>query len=142
MEKFHRFEDCEAWKKAREFSHLIYTATRNELFSRDYSLKDQIRRAVVSAMSNIAEGFERRGDKELRYFLSIAKGSAGEVRAQLYVALDEHYITQEEFDVLYAKSLDVSRLISGLISYIDNKHSKVWVTTQNVIAFLSLAFCS
>ena len=121
MEKFSRFEDCEAWKKARELSHSIYAATRNERFSRDFSLIDQIRSAVVSIMSNIAEGFERKGDKELRHFLSIAKGSAGEVRAQLYVAFDEGYVSQEGFDLLYQKALDVSRLIAGLISYLDKK---------------------
>ena len=88
MATFHRFEDIDAWQKARELTRAVYAASRSGSFSKDFALRDQIRRASISVMSNIAEGFERGGNKEFRQFLSTAKGSAGEVRAQRYVALD------------------------------------------------------
>ena len=118
MAKITRFEDIESWKKARELNKRIYTVTNGRAFSRDYSLRDQIRRASVSIMSNIAEGFERGGgDKEFcRY--SIAKGSAGEVRAQLYVALDADYLTPAEFEELTQLATDVSRLLSRFMQYL------------------------
>ncbi len=87
MAKIDRFEDIKAWQKARELNKEIYKISNNTLFEKDFGLKDQIRRASVSVLSNIAEGFERNGSKEFKQFLSIAKGSSGEVRAQLYVAL-------------------------------------------------------
>src|SRR5205085_12010986 len=89
MATFERFEDIEAWKKTRLLVNVIYKMTAVAEFARDYGLKDQIRRAAVSVLSNIAEGFEREGKTEFRRFLTIAKGSCGEVRAQLYVALDQ-----------------------------------------------------
>lgn len=92
-----RFEDLDAWKLSRELVNLIYDLTDKEEFKRDYSLKDQMHRCSVSVMSNIAEGFERGSDKDFARFLYIAKGSCGEIRSQLYVALDRRYITQEEF---------------------------------------------
>ena len=88
MSSFQRFEDIEAWQKARELTKAIYAMSNDGQFARDFGLRDQIRRASVSIMSNIAEGFERTGDAEFRHFRSMAKGSVGEVRAQLYVALD------------------------------------------------------
>ena len=94
MASFRTFEEIEAWKKSRELVRAIYQATSLGAFSTDYGLRDQIRRASVSIMSNIAEGFEREGTKEFVQFLSIAKASAGEVRSQLYVALDQGYIGQ------------------------------------------------
>jgi four helix bundle protein len=87
-------------------------------FSRDYGLKDQIRRASVSIMSNIAEGFERSGTGEFMQFLATAKGSAGEVRSQLYVALDQGYIDQAAFEGLANSATQISRMISGLMSYL------------------------
>ncbi len=84
--KIKKFEELESWKKARELTNTIYQATGTGRFTRDFGLKDQIRRASISILSNIAEGFERGGDKEFFQFLAIAKGSCGEVRAQLYVA--------------------------------------------------------
>ena len=83
MGKIERFEDIESWKLAREAVNLVYAATRQEMFSRDFALCNQIRRAGISILSNIAEGFERNGNKEFLQFLSVAKGSCGEVRAQL-----------------------------------------------------------
>jgi four helix bundle protein len=90
-------------------------------FASDHGLREQIRRAAVSIMSNIAEGFSRRTTKEFIQFLFIAKGSVAEVQSQLYVALDQSYITQEKFDELHSKSEGVARLISGFITYLLNK---------------------
>ncbi|MBX9578957.1 MAG: four helix bundle protein [Gemmataceae bacterium] len=119
MAKIERFEDIEAWKKARVLSNRVYAATNAGGFARDFELRNQIRRAVISVMSNIAEGFERGGgDREFRHFLSIAKGSAGEVRAQLYVALDNAYLTPAEFDELTALAMEVSRLLSRFMQYL------------------------
>ena len=111
------FEDLIAWQKARELVTRIYLVTRNELFRKDRSLSSQICRASVSVMSNVAEGFEREGDKEFIQFLSQAKASSGEVRSQLYVALDLGYVTEEEFNNLYNTAHEASRVISGLIGY-------------------------
>lgn len=113
-----RFEDIEAWKKGRELRKAIYAFSKRGEFARDFALKDQIRRAAISVTSNIAEGFERGGNKEFVQFLSNAKGSCGEVRDQLYVAIDEGYILQPDFDSLYGAALEVGRLISGFMSYL------------------------
>lgn len=115
MGKFERFEDIVAWQKSRDLARLIYGDTNQGTFSKDYGLKDQIRRAVVSISSNIAEGFERNGNKEFVQFLSQAKGSCGEVRSQLYVALDQQYISSDTFEDRYQRSIEISRLLSGLI---------------------------
>jgi four helix bundle protein len=98
MATIYRFEDLHAWKIARELTRDVYRITQGDKFSRDFGLTNQIRKASVSIMSNIAEGFERDGNKEFCNFLSIGKGSAGEVRSQLYVALDQDYIARNEFD--------------------------------------------
>jgi four helix bundle protein len=113
-----KFEDIESWKKARKLTKEIYEATATGKFLRDFALKDQIRRASVSILSNIAEGFERGGDKEFSQFLGIAKGSCGEVRAQLYVALDQGYLSQESFDTLSTHAVEVSELLSGFTRYL------------------------
>ena len=105
MATFIRFEDIEAWQKARQSTQVIYTITNPDKFGRDFSLKDQIRRASISIMSNIAEGFERESIKEFSHFLSIAKGSAGEVESQLYIAFDQNYITKQQFDDIFKISL-------------------------------------
>ena len=118
MAKFKKFEDIESWKKARTLTNEVYRASTSGLFSSDFGLKDQIRRAAVSILSNIAEGFERGGDKEFAQFLAIAKGSCGEVRAQLYVALDQGYFTQEEFERLTRTATEVGQLLSGLMKYL------------------------
>src|SRR4051794_20935381 len=97
MARIERFEDIEAWKLGRKATKLVYDATRTEEFCRDFALVNQIRRAAVSVLSNIAEGFERQGNKEFLQFLAVAKGSCGEVRAQLYVALDQDYIDELKF---------------------------------------------
>lgn len=93
-------------------------ASNRGAFAKDFGLKDQIRRAAVSVLSNIAEGYERGGTKEFVQFLSVAKGSAGEVRSQLYVALDQSYIDQKEFDELLAQVKQISKMITGLMNYL------------------------
>ena len=118
MGKITRFEDIESWKAAREVANLIYLASRGEKFSRDFALCNQIRRAAISIVSNIAEGFERDGNKEFLQFLSIAKGSCGEVRAQLYVAFDQEYLDKDTFDQLSTKLVSTSRLINGFMRYL------------------------
>ena len=118
MAKIERFEDIEAWKRARQLTKKIYDCTRAPRFARDFALKDQICRASVSTMSNMAEGFERGGNQEFIQFLATAKGSSGEVRSQLYVALDQGYITQQQFDEMYGDCSAISRMIAGFISYL------------------------
>ena len=118
MPSIHRFEDVEAWRKARELTSCVYRLTREGQFARDWGLKDQIRKSSVSIMSNIAEGFERRGDKEFSQFLAIAKGSAAEVKSQLYVARDAEFISQEAFESLACMAEDVIRMIGGFIGYL------------------------
>jgi four helix bundle protein len=118
MAKIGRFEDIESWKLAREVTRLVYEISTKGAFSKDFVLCNQIRRASISVLSNIAEGFERGGNKEFVNFLGIAKGSCGEVRCQLYVALDQSYIDQNQFDFIYEKLLETSRLISGLMKYL------------------------
>lgn len=113
-----KFEDIQSWKKARKLTQEIYQVTSNTEFNRDFGLKDQIRRAAVSILSNIAEGFERGGDKEFSRFLSIAKGSCGEVRAQLYVALDQGYLSNDGFEELSTQALEISELLQGFIRYL------------------------
>jgi four helix bundle protein len=122
--KIERFEEMEAWKAARELSQMVYGVTRDGTFARDYGLKDQIRRAAVSILSNLAEGFERGGNKEFLQFLAIAKGSCGEVRAQLYVALDQSYLSHEQWSTLNNKTSEISRLIAGFIRYLQQSEMR------------------
>ena len=119
-----RFEDIESWRKGRECTRLVYEMSSRDKFARDFALRDQIRRASISVMSNIAEGFERSGDREFINFLSIAKGSCGEARAQLYVALDQNYITEQEFSTADELFVETSRLISGFMKYLQQSELK------------------
>lgn len=121
--KIERFEDLICWQKARALTNAAYDLTRLPGFGKDSELNRQIRGAAVSAMSNIAEGFERWTRKEFVRFLDIAKGSAGEVRSQLYVALDQRYITAEQFEKTKAAALETSKLIAGLIGYLTEQSS-------------------
>jgi four helix bundle protein len=118
MATINRFEEIQGWRKARELAKAIYRASEQGRFGRDFGLRDQIRRASVSVLSNIAEGFDRGGTKEFVHFLYVAKGSLAEVRAQLYVALDQDYVGQTLFDELYELADETSRLINGLIEYL------------------------
>ncbi len=115
-----RFEDLRVWQLARLVTAEIYKVTNQDAFKRDYGLKDQIRRASVSIVSNIAEGNERKSQKEQLQFLNIAKGSAGEVRAQLYVSLDCGYLSDDEFQKLYDEVDHISRQLYKLIESINN----------------------
>jgi four helix bundle protein len=127
MAKICRFEDIEAWKKARELTKKIYEITTQGNLARDYTLKDQLRRAAISIMANIAEGFEREGNKEFKQFLAMAKGSVGEVKAQLYVALDASLIDSASFTSVMALADETARLIAGFLKYLkasDHKGSK------------------
>jgi four helix bundle protein len=118
MTTFKTFEDIEAWQKARNLTREIYVVSNLGSFSKDYGLRDQIRRAGVSIMSNIAEGFERGGTREFVQFLSIAKGSSGEVRNQLYVSVDQGYIDKDTFEQLFKLATETSRMIAGLMNYL------------------------
>lgn len=113
-----KFEDIVAWQKALELSDLIYEHSNKDKFSKDFGLRDQMRRASVSVVSNIAEGFEREGNNQFIYFLLVAKASAGELRAQLYITRNQKYISSKEFETLNSKVLEVSKTISGFISYL------------------------
>jgi len=119
-----RFEDIEAWKKARELSKRIHSISGEGIFSRDFELRGQIRSAAGSIMDNIAEGFERDGTKEFILFLSYSKGSAGEVKSQLYRALDNKYISEETFNNLYNNVDEISKMIKGLIGYLKKSDYK------------------
>jgi four helix bundle protein len=118
MATFKKFEEIEAWKKARQLTKRTYDVSRTGAFARDFSLRDQIRRASVSIMSNIAEGYDRSGTGEFIQFLSTAKGSAAEVRCQLYVAFDQAYINQDSFSELSDLAVETANLIGGLIKYL------------------------
>ena len=108
----------EVWKFAREYIAKIYEVTNCEKFNKDFALKDRLRKAGISIVSNISEGFERQGNAEFIRFLYIAKASAGETRAQLYIALDLDYLEEEDFKQLIAKSEVISKSISGFIKYL------------------------
>ncbi len=122
MSKIKRFEDIECWKKARQLVAEIYATTNNGLFAKDFSLKEQIRRASTSIMLNIAEGYARKTKKEFSRFLYIAHGSVAEVQSILYIALDLKYISQEKFNSLYVESEEISKMISGFIKYLSDKN--------------------
>ena len=118
MAAIERFEDIEGWKLARRVTKRVYDLSSTGEFSRDFALVNQIRRASISIMSNIAEGFERDGNKEFIQFLSIAKGSCGEVRSQLYIAADQEYVDARTFDDVLNLLVETSRTISGLMKYL------------------------
>ncbi len=118
MGKIEQFEDIQAWQKARELVSKIYSASNSGFFARDFGLRDQIRRAAVSIMLNIAEGFARKTNREFCQFLTIAHGSTAEVQAALYVALDQSYITREQFDLLYGAAEETSRMVKGFSKYL------------------------
>ena len=124
MAKIEKFQDLEAWKMSRNVNKKIYDLTRQELFSRDYALCNQIRRASISILSNIAEGFERNGDREFIQFLSIAKGSCGEVYSQLYIALDQNYLDEKTFKEISLDLESIGRTIGGLMKYLQQSELK------------------
>ena len=124
MATIKKFEDITAWQQARILSKNIYSITNAKPFSSDFDLRSQIRRASGSVMDNIAEGFERSGNKEFIHFLLIAKASNGEVRSQLYRAADRKHLTSENFDDLKLKSEIISRKITAFIKYLKESDKK------------------
>ena len=120
MATIKHFEDIEAWKTARQLTVLIYRLTEQGSFAKDFGLKDQIRRAVVSVMSNIAEGFESQTQAQFVRYLGHAKASAGEARSQLYVALDVGYLTKEQFEQAFELSDKVIRQIQRFMAYLES----------------------
>jgi four helix bundle protein len=120
MATFKKFEDIEAWKKARELTKRIYRTAKIGEFAKDFGLRNQICRAAVSIMSNIAEGYDRSGKGEFIQFLATAKGSAAEVRSQLYVALDQSYVNEDDFRELSLLAEETARIIGGLMKYLSS----------------------
>ncbi|MBK9526991.1 MAG: four helix bundle protein [Acidobacteria bacterium] len=118
MSSFRKFEDILAWQKARMLTKRVYQVTRQEEFARDYGLRDQIRRASVPIMANIAEGFGRKTNKEFANFLVMSHGSAAEVQSHLYIALDLTYIDDETFKELYALVDEISLMIMALCQHL------------------------
>ncbi|HOZ36940.1 MAG TPA: four helix bundle protein [bacterium] len=117
--KITKFEDLPIWKNSLKITKTIYDLTSQPKFSKDFSLRDQIRRAIISTSSNIVEGFEKNNNNEFIRFLKIAKGSIGEVRNQLYIALVINYITQEQFNKINKESEELASQIGGLIVYLE-----------------------
>lgn len=124
MATFKKFEEIECWKRARHLTRCVYEITNKPAFSKDFGLKDQIRRASVSIMSNIAEGHDRSGNSEFIHFLATAKGSAAEVRCQLYVAADQGYIEEQQFVELNALATETSSMLAGLMRYLRSSSYK------------------
>jgi four helix bundle protein len=114
-----RFEDLIVWQKAHDLAVGVYRLTSREPFCRDFGLRDQIQRAAVSVMSNIAEGFERYSRPEFRQFLSVARGSVAEIRSQLHLARSLQYLTEADFETMYSLCKDVSNLIGALRKSLD-----------------------
>ncbi len=123
-QRIDRFEDLIAWQKARVLSRRIYQVTRSGEFSSDFGLKDQIRRASISVMSNLAEGFERGKVTEFHQYICIAKGSCAELRCQLYAAKDSGYLDDDVFRDLMNKAREVGRILGGLRKAVDRKRQK------------------
>ena len=128
-----RFQDLTAWQKARLLTREVYLATREPDFSRDFGLRDQIRRASVSIMANVAEGFERKGAGEFAHFLMIAKASCAEVGSHLYVALDVRYITDVQFESLYSQVDETGRVIAGLHRAVVARATKLAPTRNSAL---------
>ena len=118
MSEIKRFEDLDTWQRARELTRLIYEISSSSNFAKDFGLRDQIRRSAVSILSNISEGFERGGNKEFLMFLSYTKGSCGELRSHMYVALDQEYINDEVFVSITDKTIELSKMIAGFMKYL------------------------
>jgi four helix bundle protein len=124
MATIERFEQIEAWKLARELSKEIYWITNNTDLVKDFGLKNQMRDSSGSIMDNIAEGFERGGNKEFVQFLGVSKGSAAEFKSQLYRTLDQNYIDKNKFQELYDYVENICKLIMGLIKYLRSSDYK------------------
>lgn len=124
MATINKFEEIISWKEARELNMILGKLIADKRFEHNYRLINQIEGSAGSVMDNIAEGFERGGNREFIQFLFISKGSCGELRSQLYRALDRNYISQQEFDLLYVHAMRISSLIQKLITYLENSEIK------------------
>jgi len=122
--KFTRFEDLECWQEARSLVNLAYKVTKGKEFKKDLRLSGQIQAAATSTMANIAEGLIRRSDREFTQFLYISMSSAAEVQSHLYIALDQGYIDQDQFNIIYEQANKTARIISGLIKYLRTNPTK------------------
>lgn len=119
--KISKFEETEAWKESRILVNMIYDLTNKPLFRKDFGLKEQIQRASVSCMSNIAEGFDSGTNQQFVLFLLYTRRSSSEVQSQLYVALDRKYIAQSEFIKVYEQAKKIGKLTNGFITYLKNR---------------------
>ena len=133
MARIEKFEDIQSWQKARQLCVIIFQLTGQERFSKDYSLKDQIKRSSGSVMDNIAEGFDRSSSKDLRRFLFFSKGSLSEVKSQLYRALDQEYINSEEFKQAFNLADETGKLIGGLINYLGKRINNYKVSEEEAV---------
>jgi len=124
MAQINTFEDLKIWQESKELVKEVYFLTKEKTFSRDYQLIDHIRKTAISIPSNIAEGFERDGSKEFLNFLSIAKGSCGELRTQLNIALDQDYLSQEQFSKFNFKIIELSKSMGSLMKYLKSSDIK------------------
>jgi len=140
MATFQNFEEIIAWQKARVLCKKIKLLTEKPLFAKDFKLRDQILSSSGSTMDNIAEGFERQGNKEFVQFLYISKGSCGETRSQAYRALDYGYISQEECTEILADSLEISRILHGLIESIRSSGHSGYKFKLHILALLLASF--
>jgi four helix bundle protein len=123
MGQIRKFEEIQSWQKARGLSQAIYNITKNSELSKDFALRDQLRRSGISVMSNITEGFARRTNKEFINFLGLAHGSVAELQSQLYIALDQQYISKEQFHAIYCLAEETSKLIQGLAKYLKKRNT-------------------
>lgn len=121
MSRIMKFEDIEAWQRSRKLVLESYKISNYNLFAKDFCLKDQIRRAAISVVLNIAEGFARKTKKQFSQFLYISHGSIAELQLCLHIVLDLNYISKEKFVSLYNESEEISKMISGLIKYLEGK---------------------
>ena len=138
MATFKRFEEMHAWQSARDLVNLVYVATKQTEFNRDFALRDQIRRAAISVMSNIAEGFGTGTDPDFLRFLGYARRSASETQSQLYAALDQNYISSEAFDEIYAKANMTERQINALIGYLARSKRSNTVRDDNAAYVINI----
>lgn len=126
------FEELEVWQKAKELTNLVYKYSSDGIFARDFGLRDQMRRAAVSIMSNIAEGFESQTQAMFIKYLAYARGSAGELRAQLYIASDQGYITDEEFKTIFSLAEICSKQLARFIQYLESQPNARRVREEGV----------
>lgn len=131
MSRIERFEDIEAWQKARNLVKGIYKICHFNTYKKDYNLIDQTRRSAISIMANIAEGFARRTNKEFINFLGMAHASAAELQSHLYVALDQNYISNKEFENYYSYTDEISKMIQGFITYLKNSKTPKPTNSQS-----------